>query len=124
MNERDILLKLRRRYSDSEVHALLIKDCKRLEQELGEMKSEVAHLEALVKELKEKNEAMRKVIKGQSQGQGKIQNKFVELQKQVMTWRDRYLNLVASQNKTAPSIVNPPPIEEKYNSYRGDVTWG
>lgn len=124
MSERDILLKLRRRYSDSEVHGLLIKDCKRLEQELGKMKSEVAHLEALIKKLKEKNEAMRKVIKGQSQGQGKIQNKFLELQKQVMVWRDRYLNLVASQNKTAPSIVNPPPIEDKYDSYRGEVTWG
>lgn len=73
--ERDIILRLRRQYSDREAVNLLLKRISELEYEVGVLKSELAEKEFIEKKIE------------------KLQKKVGEHYKVAQKWMELYLNL-------------------------------
>lgn len=119
MDDHDFLLRLRRKYSDVEIVGLLDERLKKVEEELGKEKSEVAYLKFRIKEYEKaitttetgkkgwaKPFLKERYVKELKEGLTACQKKSREhessiktLKKDVEFWRTKYVTLKQQMNE-------------------------
>lgn len=97
LTDREILLRIKRKYSSDEEIKVLLQKIADLEIEVGVLKSEKAELEDMLKVKKPKDWQKDDVVielnkRNQAQRQ---KNKLLE--KQMIIWRDKYFDLANKQ---------------------------